>query len=917
MAAPYVLGVAGARRAAFRWDETPRTRYCRSIRHPTRLAAFLLALSLASHAAADPVAPPPLSAESTPTDVASSYGNGHFGAWLVDGEGLPAFRYDVDEQSDPRAEQPELAGGTQAQHQVGNDHIVAAAFNHGYTQLWSQARLAQWANRWEPESRHFAGGYGYLNVDGQVTSTLYLDRPAGVTVERVFGVGYFRKTSVTAGVSVEQVVYAPFGDDPVLLDDVTITNRAAAPRRVSWFEYWDVNPYDQFAQVHRGVGEPTWDAAAATLTVGQSGGGMDDPTPYALFAAALRGPVEGYETSLAAFFGDGTRAVPAAVAADRLDGTLAPPSPPGSPGGTLFVFRAPLVLAPGETVTLRYAYGIARPGDVAALVAKYRAAADPRGTSAEGWRRWVPQADFGRRRRHVARELQWDAYLLRSASVYEEACGQHTITQGGYYQYASGANLGYRSWLHYLLPVVYGAPELAREILRYSIQLQPELGNQLPYGTGPLCTRYDLLGTSDDLDFWLLLAAAEYGLGSRDLAFFAEALPFYDTRRPASVWTHLQLAYAHQETLRGPHGGYLAGTNGDWSDFSAVFLRMTESMLVTAQVAYAYPRLADLAERLGDDAFAATLRARAAELRDVLRREWTEGGWYTRGYAGEQQIGAGAILGEPQPWAILAGVPTPREAGRLVGNLRRFLGGVGAPAVVHGPARIGSALDPARNDPGITEIGPPFLGVGDNASHYVGGVWFDVNGWLTWALGELDGVVGKARRFAWSEYTRNTLATHATRFPDHWAGTISVDDACWPFYSSNPARCGISLYTQYGGQITEQPTWMVMNAINLAGVTATRAGFRIAPHFPFRRFSLRLPEVGVAVEPRRMRGYVRVRETAPLELRVKLPPRAVEPLVTWAAGLAVPHALDGRFAVFELPAAAEIAADWAITWGDG
>ena len=38
----------------------------------------------------------------------------------------------------------------------------------------------------------------------------------------------------------------------------------------------------------------------------------------------------------------------------------------------------------------------------------------------------------------VARELQWDAYLLRSASVYEELCGHHTITQGGYYQYVTG-----------------------------------------------------------------------------------------------------------------------------------------------------------------------------------------------------------------------------------------------------------------------------------------------------------------------------------------------------------------------------------------------------------------------------------------------------------------------------------------------
>src|SRR5262249_13239358 len=153
----------------------------------------------------------------------------------------------------------------------------------------------------------------------------------------------------------------------------------------------------------------------------------------------------------------------------------------------------------------------------------------------------------------------------------------------------------------------------------------------------------------------------------------------------------------------GPHGGYLAGTNGDWSDFSASYLQMTESMLVAAQVAYAYPRLAELADRLGDDSFAAELRARAAEVAQVVRGPWTGRGWRARGYAGDRQIGVGAILGEPQPWALLAGIPSPGEATTLVSNIHRFLDGVHAPSIVHGPSRIGSSLTPASNDPAVTE----------------------------------------------------------------------------------------------------------------------------------------------------------------------------------------------------------------------
>src|SRR5262249_28175141 len=149
--------------------------------------------------------------------------------------------------------------------------------------------------------------------------------------------------------------------------------------------------------------------------------------------------------------------------------------------------------------------------------------------------------------------------------------------------------------------------------LRYSIGLQPEVGGQFAYGTGALCTLVEL-GSSSDLDFWLLLAAVEYGLATRDTAFFDEQLPFYDTHNTASAWTHLKRAYEHQETLRGQHGGYLPGSNGDWSDFSTRYLSMTESSLITAQLAYVYPRLVELAERLGDTTFAATVRARVATI---------------------------------------------------------------------------------------------------------------------------------------------------------------------------------------------------------------------------------------------------------------------------------------------------------------
>ena len=123
-----------------------------------RLVAGALALAALAAPAAARAAVVPLSADRSPADVDSRFGSGAFGRWTIDTLGLPAFRYTIDQQVFPPARQPELKGATEAQHQLGNDHIVAAAFNHGYTQLWSQDRLPQWANRYDPENGHYGGG---------------------------------------------------------------------------------------------------------------------------------------------------------------------------------------------------------------------------------------------------------------------------------------------------------------------------------------------------------------------------------------------------------------------------------------------------------------------------------------------------------------------------------------------------------------------------------------------------------------------------------------------------------------------------------------------------------------------------------------------------------------------------------------
>ncbi len=886
----------------------------------TALAGVAAALSLSAGARAAPVAPPALSDHGSEPSLASRYGSGSFGSWGVDGFGLPVYRYTADEQRDPDARQVELDGATRAQHQVGNDHIKGMAFNDGYTQFWSEDRLSEWANPYQPQDRHYAGGYGYLNVDGEAISTLYLDRPAGARVDREFGVGYYHRELRADRVTIAEDVYAPFGNDPLLLHDVKITNARPRTRRMSWYEYWDVDPYSQATGLHVAIGSPEWTPKTRTLAVAQRDPG--DDRPLSIFAASLSGPVSGFETSLPKFFGDGTRARPAEVVANRVSDSIAAPAGENQVSGTVFVFRSSFTLRPGRSVTLRYTYGMAHPSQIPTLVSRYARAADPFRASERAWLNWLPKANFGRRYRWVARELVWDSYLLRSATVYQEGCGEHTITQGGDYQYALGDNLGFRSWLHYLLPITYSDPDLARQILRYAIKLQPAgpaADAEFPYGTGAFCKPIYSI-KSNDLDFWLMLGAVEYGLGSRDAAFFHERLPFYGTRQEATIWQHIKIAVAHQESLVGPHGLYALppGYFGDWNDASVQYEHLTESTLVAAQLAYIYPRLAALADRLGDARFARQLRRRARDLKKIMRGQWTGGGWYSRGYAGARQVGSGVIFGEPQPWAILAGIPDRAQAATLVRNIRHFLGGVGEPG---GPSRIGAAMIPAYNAPDISERGDGAivaLGAAEpdspaaNAAEWPGGSWFDIDGWLTWALGSLDGQLPHARQLAWDEYLHDTLAEHATAFPDSWDGTISTDDVCNGYYSPHPELCGNDLSTEFDGQNTEQATWMVMDAIRLAGVTPTESGFLITPHLPLRRFSVLLPEIGVSFRPGLLRGYVRTQQSGTLTMKVTAPAGARRGIVAFANGRRVKAAVRGRLVVFALPAYAGRSASWAV-----
>ena len=382
--------------------------------------------------------------------------------------------------------------------------------------LWSQDRTYQWANYAEPASGHHGGGYGYLRAGDRTISTLYADRPEGAQTERLFGSGYFGRRTAVDGVDVSEEVYAPFGDDPLLLHDVTIRNTSAERAAGDVVRVLGRQP------VPPGVADaPRPDGAGLRRGASGSSPSASCPrgaTPTRCTSSRRRSTRRstGGRPMRRAFFGAGGRANPDAVAADRLTAAIALPVPTGATGTTLFAFRSPVVVAPGQSrdaaLRVRRRRTTSRSP---ALVERWRAAATRSSTASARGATGCRAARFEGDRRWLQRELQWDAYMLRSGMTYEEACGHHILSQGGYYQYENGHQIAYRDPLQHILPLIYAEPEIARETIRYSAKEQPLVGGLIPYGMTDMCTRLDF-GSSNDLDLWLHADAAEYGLASRD-----------------------------------------------------------------------------------------------------------------------------------------------------------------------------------------------------------------------------------------------------------------------------------------------------------------------------------------------------------------------------------------------------------------
>jgi hypothetical protein len=846
-------------------------------------------LEMPASASPQPAQAPPEHSKSAP------YGSSRFGAWIEDEFGLPAFRYTCNQTTDLHAATPiasSILGPTEHIHQVGNDRITALASNFGTVRVRQDEGCPKILNDIDPETSQFGGGFGYLTdglTGGHDTLSTYYDG-SSANFERIFGIGYFRKRLRGDRYSIDQVISAPFGDDPVLLSQVTVTNHRDAPATVRWVEYWGCQPHQfsfrAFIESWAGIGtqtelrrklgrqfshkispidgmhgllesksflgrppaeETAWQRMKVALQTQnnqfispiqelQPGADYDSTDLPSTFLVSLDAPASGFSSDAAAFFGSGGPSSPSGLKG-ALNGSIESSSP-----HTGLLLERTLKLAPGETKTINFLYGYLPEGfALNALIAKYRTAPESAlKQSSDEWKRRGMRFDVSSEP-WVKRETTWNHYYLRSSQTYDDFFAEHILNQNGFYQYGMGFQGAARDPLQHCLPFLFSDPEIVRSVLRYTLKEVRDDGS-IPYGiTGHGVIAPMVADNCSDIPLWLLWTVSEYVLATRDTEFLNEEIPTLFSAKASqrdTVRNLLARCYHHQidHVGVGEHG-IIRMLNDDWNDGLLGTWAQTafkecaeqgESVLNSAMSAWVFDQYARMLRFAGDQTYLPARAIESAEKsRQSSREQWT-GKWLKRAWLGPTLgwLGESTLWIEPQPWAIVAGVLSPSQNRELVATMDSLLR--------QGP--IGAAQmseGPDLHKPGAFAAGTCVRG----------GVWPSLNQTLIWALAGIDPPM------AWDEWKKNSFARHADVYPDVWYGVWSGTDSYNSSLSSHPGETVNDPYfhgTDFPVLNLHAHACSLYSITKLLNLEFTEAGLNISPELPLGSYRFDSPLLGVA-----------------------------------------------------------------------
>ena len=815
-----------------------------------------------------------------------AFGSGYFGEWITDENGLPAYRYDCDQITDPAAVSPtNTVWRKENDHtfQFGNSRITCVASNFGTVQVRQDEGAPKFLGDVDPENYVYGGGLGWLVDGNDVVSTYYNGKSD--EFERVYGVGYMRKTVRNGEMSVEQTIFTPFGDDPVLISRVTIKNHSANAKNIKWYEYWGARPYlmslrtlllslavksgqldtyiNNSAQSMRRkladkyenhysvegntlrnkmkfagwgfVDKKIWGVAQKkyrplvesrnnySLYIGELDD-QEDVNPPESFLSAVDTPVEEYITDAKAFFGSGGVENPDGVQKSVKDKRKA--------SHAAMIAVSPVSVPANGTVTLTYIYGYVPDGfDVSSLVKKYSYDFDR--LFAESCEKWkadrislnIPGEEW------IDRELLWHNQSLIGATTYDSAFGEHILSQGHVYQYIMGFQGASRDPLQHVMPFIFTNPGLVREVLRYTAK------SILPDGTVPygICGNGAIMITpflSDDLELWFLWTLCEYILATKDLSILSEkVIPYPYKGEPQSEDTILNLAervLKHFITFTGVGANGLPRLlGGDWND----------NVVVGNTDPAEQDRIYKEGESVLVGAFAAAVLDKYANVLAMAGEDNKTAADFARSQrdaVSKQWNGRWfkrAYLGSKLGWVEdeklwLEPQPWALMCGAADEKQTKVLVDE-IREKCQDPSPIGAMLSNIAIETGYKAP----KGMATNA-----GIWPSINGTLIMALNKIE------PEAAYNEWRKNTLAIHSEKYPKSWEGTWSGPDTYNSVLSADPGRTfsfadpeerKVKLaWVDYPVYNLHPHAWTLYNAASLFADTFTSDGVVFNMGFP-------------------------------------------------------------------------------------
>ncbi len=872
---------------------------------------------------APPLDPPPpddsLPAEAcAPIDLedparfsACSKGSGSFGRWGLDEAGLPIYEYMIDQAADDSAvwfttetlSDPSLEPRTHWAA-FGNHRINATFSNDGVIEVVTQDRGVEYLNKLDDDRAWFGGGFSYIDDGEETFSTSYRDRPEHADTRRVFGMGYAEAATAYRDIVVVHRTYAPWGDAPYLIDEVSVENVGETAKTLSHYEVFDVarRPIDINWAVSGAVGsipagvratrdatnanfdetvsyEPTMQRLAVRRShaAGFEALAEDEPAarndyPPDPFLQALLGEVSDTFSDKAAFFGDAGRAQPAAVA-ERApgDGTAGGSRGPTSGDGQphMLALKSELTLAAGERQRLRFAYGYAPMGEAFQVDPKFS------DTSVDGlseYRAALRERAFSfacEDEPALTRELAWHAYSMQASVGQRDYFEGPVVPQGSAYLYLHGADGAARDLGLFALPLTYFDPELARAELELYMRVQFAEDGRFSYsfqGHGML----DDAGVHhapSDLDLFFLWALGEYVGATGDTAFLDATVPFWPKEAwpDATVMDHVTASVRHlfDVVSTGEHGLVRVGT-GDWSDgivFEAPldkhdFVAENGESVPNTQMAIAVlPRAAAMIEG-HDPALAAEIRGRVQAYRSALPTAWG-GDFFGRAYFGDGVLVRGGEIDlEAQVWSLIG--DSFASSNDRDTTLEAIL------ATLDTPSPAGATLREG------------------------GQVWPAISALLT------EGYAVTQPELAWSHFKRNTLLGHAEAYPDTWFGIWDAPDGMNGPTGDRPGGTWFSVVTpmtDYPVQNNNAHAMPLYAALRMAGLRATGRGLVVAPKIPDHDFALKTTLVDVQRSETALRVRYTPRGPAARLVEISPPPGTI---ITAAFLDGGPRAIDSE-----------------------